>query len=67
MKLSFAITLALVDFAHVQAQSAKPVILVQSSILNASKQLNEPLIFNTPPPHPLTPENPSGALTQEVV
>ncbi|MUG96978.1 hypothetical protein F7734_33435 [Scytonema sp. UIC 10036] len=53
MKLGFAIALALVDFAHHrQAQSAKPVILVQTSTLNPSKQLNRQLIFQAPPPPP---------------
>ncbi|WP_208099115.1 hypothetical protein [Nostoc sp. 106C] len=55
MKLAFAITLVLMDFSQVQAHSAKPVILVQSPTLNPSKQLNEPLIFNTPPSPPPPP------------
>jgi hypothetical protein len=46
------IALALVGFTQVQAQSAKPVILVQSSPLNSSRQLNEPSIFNAPSPPP---------------
>lgn len=52
IKLTFPITLALMGFTQVQAQSVTPVILVQRSILSSSGQLNRPLIFETPPPPP---------------
>ncbi len=52
IKLAFAITLGLVDFAHLQPQSAKPVVLVQNLTLSLSQQLKEPFIFDTPPPPP---------------
>lgn len=52
MKLAFAISLALVGFARVQAQPADSTILVQRPTLNLSGQLNQPLIFDAPPPPP---------------
>ncbi len=49
-KLSCSISLVLLSFMPVQAQSVKPVILVSPSTLYSSRQLNEPLSFNAPPP-----------------
>ncbi len=50
LNLSFAISLVSLSFMPVQAQSVKPVILVQPPTLNSNRQLNQPLSFNAPEP-----------------
>jgi hypothetical protein len=48
MKLAIAIALGLGDYTQIHAQPATPVIFVQSSTLNQSRQSNQ----SSPPPPP---------------
>ncbi|MBD2519502.1 DUF928 domain-containing protein [Nostoc sp. FACHB-973] len=52
LKIKLALTTSLVSlgFTSAQAQLVNPVITVQTQTLNSSRQSNNPLIFNTPPP-----------------
>jgi len=50
LKLAFVISLVSFGFAPLQALPVKPVVLVQRPNVNLGRQLNNPLIFNVPPP-----------------
>lgn len=50
IKLTFAISWALLACTRLQAQPVDPVLLVQRPTLNPSGQSNEALIFAAPPP-----------------
>jgi hypothetical protein len=54
IQLVFAIGLTLLSGTRVQAEFVNPALLRQRQTLNASGQLNEPIVFNAPSPPPNT-------------
>lgn len=50
LKTAFAINLALLNFTPVQGQPINPVMLGQTPTFNSSRQFDQPLVFNAPPP-----------------